>query len=107
MTAKKHFVQSNDATARHTSGSNLTPKSLNLRQVRRAAAAFNYEVGRRARMIACMMFSLWLLPAWVYENRLANFYQGLFPQIKFRGIAGVHKIIAGGEVTRLISNSGL
>jgi hypothetical protein len=45
MTAKKHFVQSNGATARHTSGSNLTPKSLNLRQVRRAAAAFNNETG--------------------------------------------------------------
>jgi hypothetical protein len=44
MTAKKHFVQSNDATARHTSGSNLTPKSLNLRQVRRAAAgSCDYE----------------------------------------------------------------
>jgi hypothetical protein len=41
MTAKKHFVQSNGATARHTSGSNLTPKTLNLRQVRREAAASN------------------------------------------------------------------
>jgi hypothetical protein len=41
MTDQKHVVQSSAALARHTSGSNLTPGSLNLRKVRRAAAGFN------------------------------------------------------------------
>ena len=41
MTDHESAVQSNDAVARPTSGSNLTPGSLNLRKVRRAAAGFN------------------------------------------------------------------
>ena len=41
MTDHDSAVQSNDAAARHTSGSNLTPGSWNLRQARRAAAGFN------------------------------------------------------------------
>jgi hypothetical protein len=44
MTDQKHVVQSSAALARHTSGSNLTPGSLNLRKVRRAAAGLcDYE----------------------------------------------------------------
>ena len=45
MTDHESAVQSNDAVARPTSGSNLTPGSLNLRKVRRAAAGFNLVSG--------------------------------------------------------------
>ena len=48
MTDHESAVQSNDAVARPTSGSNLTPGSLNLRKVRRAAAGFNHALQRTA-----------------------------------------------------------
>jgi len=44
LAPQKHVVQSNAVVARHTSGSDLTPRSLNLHKVRRAAAGFNHSL---------------------------------------------------------------
>jgi hypothetical protein len=42
------------------------------------------------------LFSLWPLLAWIYENRFANFHQGLSPKQKPEDAAGaVGQLISG------------
>ena len=79
MTDHESAVQSNDAVARPTSGSNLTPGSLNLRKVRRAAAGFNAGLQRPGTQPVSHF------PARIYRHGVA------VRRSRFMGWAGWHR----------------